>query len=123
MEEEETLRGPTVNELERALDEVVTALGDHRTKSAGRPTLSFWDGDDEAVIQARLIAKDPVEYALKSMMTSICQLLFDALGSTGSVYEVAERVCDRDPKNWSRRMSPIDSAFDGIGRGDDMWAS
>ena len=72
---------------------------------------------------ARDIVKDPIEYALKQVMKEIGQLLFDALGSTNALREVADRICDRDPSKWGRRASPIDSAFNGVGRGKDRWWS
>lgn len=79
--------------------------------------------ESEAELEARDIADDPTEYALKQMLNTIGKLIAEHL-SLDDLLKLAERVCARDPNNWARRMSPINSAFNGIqARGGGTWIS
>jgi hypothetical protein len=122
------LAAPTLPEIERALDEVVSALVAYRLsppdavrramagKSSEILAIPIEDlmATDRAVLGARDIARSPVEDGLKYAIKKLGKLVHAAVGD-GGMLNVAERVCGLDADNWGRRMSPIDSAWDGIG--------
>lgn len=123
----ETLPPPTQAEIERAIDEVVSTLVAYRAKppkearraneakpgsrSASASQLVSTELD---VLAARDLAWKPVEHGLKHSLRDLGKLLHAIVGDEGML-EAAERVCDLDKKNWARRMSPIDAAWNGIG--------
>lgn len=123
------LPAPTLAEIERALDKVVTALVAYRltpTPPAGPEEASdgravwpvIWAGQllatDRAVLKALDLVEGPVTQGLKHSIRELGKLVHQIVGDDGML-EVAERVCDLDRDNWGRRMSPIDSAWSGIG--------
>ena len=62
-----------------------------------------------------LIAEAPIEGALRLSVHHIGQMLFEHLQSQHKLLRVARRVCSLDETNWSRRMTIIDAAWQGIG--------
>jgi hypothetical protein len=123
------LKPPSTKELENALDELVSALVEHRANRkvvrSGWPSRVTSAADlcatKTQVLRARSIAANPVEYAIKKMMKEVGQLLFDRLGSLDALHKVVDRVADRG--DWYRRIAPIDSAFNGVGKGNKRWCS
>lgn len=123
------LEPPSIKELERALDDLVTVLVQHRRSYVPRgrrsrapgTTVADLQATDDAVLEAIEIADDAVNYAIKEAMHRVGQLLFDRLGSTDALGEVAERVAERG--DWNQRICPIASAFNGVGNDDDFWCS
>lgn len=123
---------PTANALEQALDQLVTALVAHREARAAnwRPDrdlkvicASALLATPDSILRAQSIAADPVNYALKKMIREVGQLLFDALGSTDALAKAADRVAGHGPGGFGQRIAPIDSAFNGVGKGKDRWWS
>jgi hypothetical protein len=126
--EEGPLARPSLAEIERALDEVVSALVAYRLSppEGVRRALSAKPRDfevigisalcdtDSAVLKARDVASSPVEIGLKHSLRQLGKLLHAEVGDDQMI-EVAERICDLDSNNWGRRMSPINSAWSGIG--------
>jgi len=55
-------------------------------------------------------------------MTEIGQLLFDRAGSINKLGDIAECVANRRG-DWHSRISPIDSALNGVGDGKQVWCS
>jgi hypothetical protein len=77
-----------------------------------------WD-----VLHQRTIVDDPVEWALKQGITQIGKLMYDVTKSTRRMSEIVNDVCERDPKHFGQRVSPIDSAFHGLGADNDRWVT
>jgi len=69
---------------------------------------------DPEVLRAIDIALAPVETGLKHIIKKLGELIYALVGD-GGMADVAERVASLDDDNWQRRMSPIDSAWNGIG--------
>ena len=125
---DDPLPAPTLQELERALDEAVTMIVSYRRQPppelavTARPADTGFNpidiaqliGTDEAVLRARDIAGSPVDWALKRVIKELGKLIHQQVGDDGML-DVAERVAGRDDANWQRRMSPINSAWNGIG--------
>lgn len=124
----EPLAAPTLAEIERALDEAVSTLVAYRRQppaeamaavnaKSGEPRgVDVGDllATDRAVLRARDLVEAPVEIGLKRVITDLGKLVHAEVGD-GGMLDVAERVCELDHDNWGRRMSPIDSAWNGIG--------
>ena len=124
----ESLEPPTLAQIERAIDEVVSTLvayRDQAPKGAERARRSAERvesgasiqellGTERAVLRARDLTYSPVEIGLKHSLKELGKLAFAIVGDE-KMLELAERICDLDPGNWGRRMAPIDSAWDGIG--------
>jgi hypothetical protein len=62
-----------------------------------------------------LIAESPIDGALRLSVHHIGRMLFESLQSQHKLVRVARRVCSLDEPNWSRRMTIIDAAWQGIG--------
>ena len=77
----------------------------------------------QAVLHQRDLVAQPIIMSLKRTLKEVGQLLYDRVGSTGELLKIAEQIADRDPDNYGRRMSPIDSAWNGVGADDDRWRS
>lgn len=126
---DEPLAPPTLPELERALDEAVSTLVAFRAKppeaaeralapkrDAPLPVIPIQQliGTDSSVLRDRELASSPVEFGMKKAIKELGKLIHGLVGNDGML-EVAERVAGLDDKNWGRRMSPINAAWDGIG--------
>ena len=123
-----TVAAATLLELKRAQDEPVSALvADRRdppeqckrarsTVPSGLKATFANDllATDSAVLIAIDVAKSPVEVGLKHSIKQLGKLIHAEVGD-GGMLDVAERVCALDDNQWQRRMSPIDSAWNGIG--------
>lgn len=124
-----SLPAPTLSDLERALDEVISALVAYRSTpppaveralapKRNQPLQAIpieqLMGTDQSVLRARDLADSPVEIGLKHSIKQLGKLIFEIVGDD-RMLDVAERVAGLDDENWSRRMSPIDSAWSGIG--------
>lgn len=129
---DDPLPPPTLPEIEAALDLAVSALVAYRMdRSAfqrpnyqppaprGSSALFMISGGqllatDREVLRARDLVGSPIENGLKRTIHDLGKLVHALVGDDGMI-EVAERVCGLDDANWSRRMSPVDSAWSGIG--------
>lgn len=70
-----------------------------------------------------LIAASPIDGALRMSVRQIGEGLFRALQSPEKMLRIAKSVCSRDEVNWSRRMTIIDAAWEGIGSdADGYWS-
>jgi hypothetical protein len=129
----EPLQPPTTKELEEALKELVDALMAHRRRQArAAEKLGPYDWQAGIVSGAQLLATpsehldqrswvdDPIDRALKDAMRVVGQHLATRLGSTKELGIVGDRIAKR---SYAQRWSAMDSAFDGIRVGDDVWAS
>ncbi len=117
----------SVDDLAAALDAILTELVEYRLSrppSSG-PIRLIPAMQSEPERRAALIARildDPFEGALLFTLRGIGEELF-ALGGTRLMREILHEVAARDPINESRRLSPADSQWDGIGDHSDFWAS
>lgn len=116
---------PAIEQVEDALDRAVTALVAYRHDRPARrgpPTTDALElisagqllATDRRVLEARDLVGSPVTVGLKHSIRKLGNLAHQMVGDAG-MHDLAERVCNRDEPNWSRRMSPIDSAWNGIG--------
>lgn len=113
----------SIEDMERALDTVVGEIIKLRKKSDERP------GEREMPVpQPRsglaqtpfksaldLIAHAPIDGALRLAARDIGEGLFGVLQDPQKMLRVARRVCSQDEVNWSKRMTIIDAAWEGIG--------
>lgn len=125
-----TLPAPTAAQIEIAIDEVLSALVAYRKQPPEdaqrardrRPNRDTFEtmgleelvGTPPEIHRARDLASSPVETGLKRSLKELGKLLHALVGDDG-MHVVAERVCLADDKNYGRRMSPLDSAWNGIG--------
>jgi len=71
----------------------------------------------------RSIIKDPVRKSLRKTLKGLGKELFQLLGNTDAMLEVAEEVANREPKKWGHRIDIIDKTWDGIGNDTDVWVT
>jgi len=120
------------NQARRRYSGISPAAGwaslDHSRKEpeAGRAKFQFMTGEQlintsEEILRERDIVQSPIIWALKRTLKDVGQMLYDRVGSTDKLLEIAEQIANRDPENYGRRMAPIDSAWDGVGSGHDRW--
>ncbi len=113
----------SVDEMERALSSLVTeivrlseTLDEDSVQALNR---SLYTRSGPALtpfkIAVDLIASSPVDGALRFSVMQIGERLFRVLESPDKMMRVARRVCSEDEINWSRRMTIIDAAWQGIG--------
>lgn len=128
--DEKVLAAPTAEQLEIAIDEVVSALVAYRrelpeqTQRARdrRPDRDTFEtieitemmNTPREILRARDLYSSPVEAGLKHSLKELGKLLHAIVGDDG-LLEASERICAMDDANWSRRASPINSAWNGIG--------
>jgi hypothetical protein len=116
---------PSLDDLERALDEVLTTIVVFR--HASRPKIRSFDqkvfetvsidqllATESAVVHASDLARAPVDAGLKYSLRGLGKLVHAMVGDEG-MPDVAQRVCGLDDENWARRMCPLDAAWRGIG--------
>jgi hypothetical protein len=111
----------TVDEMERALATLVTEIVSLYSKRRGSdaPGQAPSERAGPAVTKFKgaidLIISSPIDGALRLSVRQIGERLFCNLQSPLKMMHVARRVCSDDEANWSRRMTAIDSAWEGIG--------
>src|SRR5262245_1711221 len=124
----EPLKPPTTEELVEALNEMVTELVGYRKRQKPRKGLlemfsaAEMVATERTVMQARDWARSPVDKALKRGIKEVGQLLFDQLGFDG-LREVVNDVAERDQRWCGMRISIMDSALNGVGKGQMRWVS
>lgn len=123
---------PDTSAVERALDLTLAALLDHRTRQerqqqdqdlspAGFVLLALRKPPTRAESALQALLRDPVEHALGTALADLGRHLFDLTGTVEGMREACDRVADLDPARASCRVSILDAAWDGIGRGDERW--
>jgi hypothetical protein len=111
------LQPPSIEDLERAFAALVAEIIDYRVKreqkhTAGQPLEVICAAAlcrtpyDVAV--ARSWARNPVDKALKAGIKAVGQLLFDRLGSTDALRDVAERACAKQRRHEGLALSAVD---------------
>ncbi len=122
--EEEAL---VIEGLKAALDSVLTELVAYRlTRLPPSEPLRLRRWPMEAVEKRHYLFKrisaDPFEGALLFALRGIGEELF-RYGGTSLMRRVLVDVARLDPPNESRRLSPADTYWDGVGDADDVWLS
>ena len=118
-----------IDGLERALDALLTAMTDAEAKRApGHLTASsirFADLNGPIPTRAEMevtqLLREPVYSALRIGIRRLGAETFKVTGGTDGMREVAERVADRVPGQYGRRLATMDSAWDGVGSDSDRW--
>ena len=113
----------TVDDMERALDTIIgeiirlrdMSVGD--TKADFRQTPHARSGPSQTSFKLALdlIASSPIDGSLRLAAREIGQGLFAVLQNPQMMMRLARRVCSQDEVNWSKRMTIIDAAWEGIG--------
>lgn len=117
--------GVLVDELSAALDAILTELVAYRLSRlpSSEPVrlkpLPTTAAEKRQALISRVI-EDPFEGAMLFALRGIGEELFRC-GGTSLMRAVLAEVARRDPENDSRRISPADAQWDGIGREDDFW--
>jgi hypothetical protein len=78
-------------------------------------------GADDRRLYLEGVIDDPIRKALRKQLKDLGQRLFDALGTTEGMVEIAEEIADLKPGPWGYRIDIIDKAWDGVGAGGDRW--
>ena len=125
------LLAPSAEDLEGAMRILLDAVMRHRRHQAFKKDkaparIELIDSGalmaaNPDALHARSLVDDPIGGALRKQFKVVGQLLFDQLGSTGALEKVVDRLCQRGPSGWSRRMSFVDHALDGVGTDGDRW--
>lgn len=113
----------TVDDMERALDALVGEIVKRKEtllpESAEALNQALYTRSGPAFtpfkVAVDLIAVSPVDGALRLAVREIGKELFRALQDPRKLMRVARNVCSHDEANWSRRMTVIDAAWEGIG--------
>ena len=113
----------TVDDMERALgtlvDEIVKLKDRLSPASAKALDQALHARSGPALTRFKvavdLIANSPIDGALRFSVRQIGEGLFRALRSPQKMMHVARRICSQDEVHWSRRMTIIDAAWEGIG--------
>jgi hypothetical protein len=113
----------TVDDMERALDALVGEIVKRKETllpdSAEALNQALYARSGPAFTRFKvavdLIASSPIDGALRLAVREIGVELFRTLQNPQKLMRVARSVCSHDEANWSRRMTIIDAAWEGIG--------
>jgi hypothetical protein len=118
------------NIIETALDRVLTELIELRASVQARPqTFMLSEQIMDASVStmsrsdAEALAHDPLQSSLKQAIRTLGQALYAEVQTIEEMRDFAERVCGLDEVNAGKRIAVVDSAWHGIGRGDDRWSN
>lgn len=115
--------------LERALDALLTAMVNDEAQRPKPPM----DGISAKVldlkgpvptrseIEVTQLLREPVYAACRIAVRRLGEQAFIVTGGTDGMRDVAERVADRIPALYGRRLSIMDGAWDGVGSDADRW--
>lgn len=120
----------TLDLIEQALDATLLELRklsaqQNERKRAATPAQA-WLADEcidmpepaSSLIEA---IANPLKYSLMQQLHRIGRVLFDEVGTTDRVKEIAEWVAALQVEDYEFRMDALDNAFLGIGAGEDIW--
>lgn len=122
---------PDVCAAELALDKLLSAIITHDAAQDQEPRgpikatpFRFVSLDDAALAQAAFdeLVRDPIHYALRQGVKRLGRELH-RLGGLDAMGAAIERVADMDLRHSGRRMSIMDSAWNGVGEGSARWWS
>jgi hypothetical protein len=140
-DEPDTLPAPTLDQLIVTAIKLVDAITEYRRPNEtrvstipkrepearrggfGLMSAATLLNTDQEILRQRDIVTNPIVWSLKKTLHEVGQLIYDRVGSVNELLKIAEQIADRDPAHYSRRMSPLDSAWNGVGSGNDRWMS
>ena len=115
------LSPPSIDEMEAALDVLVTKLVQQRHRRRQfietKPvkievfTVAELRATSEATCKARSIVSDPIDWSLKQGMRELGRLLAERCGSHRDLLNIVERLAAHDPNRYWERYSPLESAL------------
>jgi hypothetical protein len=114
-----------IDELAAALDAILTELVEYRLSRPGNPeclrlvAIPSTERERRAAHFTHIVA-DPFEGSLLYALRGVGAALHER-GGTRLMRTVLLEIAARDPENESRRLSPADRQWDGIGSDDDRW--
>jgi hypothetical protein len=120
----------TLELIEQALEETLQELHRVRDKRAKKKRpgdrLSYWVEDEctassEQILVLSEMIVSPLQCSLRKQLHTIGCLLYREVKSTEHMRQVAEWVASLDVVNYEFRINALDSAFEGIGEGEDVW--
>ncbi len=118
-----------LKDVERALDDLLTAIVTEDSKPVEPSPVRVGRALDptarplsRAESDLRALLREPVRTACKLAVRRLGERLFEILGSTNAMARCAERVAARDEADYQYRYDILDSAWDGIGAGNDRWS-
>jgi hypothetical protein len=116
--------------IETALKRVLTELIELRASVQVLPqTFMLSEQINDASLStmvrsdAEALAENPLQSSLRQAVRTLGKALYREVGTVEEMREVAERVCVSDEINAVKRLAIVDSAWNGIGRGEDRWRS
>lgn len=114
--------------LRRAIAANLDALEAHRHRRAESqpPTHIYptmWAAEPLEKLHLDSIIKDPARRALKEQLKKLGQQLFDIVGSTDAMRDVADEVANLNPRKWGARAAILDKGWDGVGSDKDRWVA
>ncbi len=123
--------GAEIARIERALSALLTAM---QAEEARWPEPALFHiratpFDPSKVIRSRAemqvdqILQEPVYFACRLAVRRLGERAHAVAGGTDGMRAIAERVADTDPARGGRLLSMLDSAWDGVGFGADVWWS
>lgn len=124
------LPAPSIADVEGALDALLSALIEQREQREAEAdpagtfeiiTFSELMSTPSEVWKCRDFVADPIGRSLRRGIKEAGRHLYRLLGSTTAMGDVLERVAERNPRQYGRRASIIDHAWNGIGESDDRW--
>jgi hypothetical protein len=124
-----------VDMLKRAIAANLEARMDHdrrqrrqRDRRAEPSRLEFINAADLARADAdwlylEEVIRDPVRKALRKQLRDLGQQLFDVLGTTAGMRDIACAIANLDRKHWHHRINILDKGWDGVGAGTCRWVA
>lgn len=125
------LEAPTIEDAEKALSAVTDEIMDYRLhREVPRGKLDTLDtirwsslmATDEKTLVLRSLMANPVNYGLRIAVRMIGQTIYDTAGMK-HLEDAVGRVAASGVGGFGRRMSFLDSALNGVGKGRDIWVS
>lgn len=118
---------PVVEALASALDAILTELVAYRlsrlpSSEPVRLRRLPVSAEQRRIVSISRMVEDPFEGAMLFSLRGIGEELFRC-GGTPLMRTVLAEVAGLDPENESRRISPADAQWDGIGDEHDVWMS
>jgi len=115
-----------VDLIEKALDALLCALEQHpprvtvQSAPSGLVRMSDWIDSDADQSRLQAIIEDPIRAACEEQIRQLGQELFKIDGSTRLMSDVLERIA-ASPDSANHRMTKLDRAWNGIGKGGNIW--
>ena len=113
---------PLAGRIEQAIDATLRALIERAPpEQRAEHVVTAVEIDEADVNEADLAAiiADPIGSALRSEIASLGSYLFDTLGTTDEIDEVADRIAGLDDANRARRAAILDECWADVGFEDD----